>query len=56
METVYLVMFQYYDDFAILEIFKSRASAECYIGNFPYGDDDRYTPENLFIHEMILRD
>ena len=52
MDTVFVVVYQQWDDFEVLEVFKTRESAECYIGNFPY--DERYLVDNFIILEKKL--
>ena len=55
MDNVYIVIYQEYsmDVFEVLEVFKNRASAECYIGNFPY-DERYYTADHFHILEKKL--
>jgi hypothetical protein len=53
MDNVFVVVYEYFDDFEVLEVFKTRALAECYIGNFPH-DGVYYTVDNFDILEKKL--
>ena len=52
MDTVFVVVYQEYDDFEVIDVFKNRVSAETYILNFPCGDG--YIVDNFHILEKIL--
>lgn len=57
MDNVFLVVYEEneYQEcprFEVLEVFKTRGAAECYIGNMP--DNDEYTIYNLHILEKKL--
>lgn len=55
MENVFVVLYQYWDDFEILEVFKTRSSAESYIKNKLDNDEyDEYTIDTLHILEKKL--
>ena len=52
MDTVFVVVYQQWDDFEVLEVFKTRVSAELYILNFPH--NDYYLVENFILLEKKL--
>ena len=54
MDNVFVVVYQEYsmDVFEVLEVFKTRESAEVYILNFPH--DERYLVDNFIILEKKL--
>ena len=55
MDTVYIVMYQEWDDFEIFKAFKNKSSAERYIENKIDNDEyNEYTIDNLHILEMKL--
>jgi len=51
MDNVFVVVYVDYG-IEVLEVFKNRALAECYIGNFPH--DDNYNVKNFHILEKKL--
>ena len=53
--SVFVVIYQYWDDFELMEVFKTRSSAECYIKNKIDNDEyDEYTIDTLHILEKNL--
>lgn len=56
-ETVFIVVYEEHEyhecpRFELLEVFKTRALAECYIGNFPR-DDDYYVGNFQILEKKV---
>ena len=55
MDTVFVVVYQQWDDFEVLEVFKKKSSAERYIENKIANDEYGYYPiDTLHILEKNL--
>lgn len=56
MDKVYIVTYERYDHFRILEVFKTEELALKYLGSLTVSDmiDDGYNSESFYIIEKIL--